>query len=397
MYYIFSDKFYTESENTMQVTAEVVEFFDSLFDSVNCYPGGSTKGKLRKAVKKTSPHHPFWTQAIKKIKKIKFEDSNSKLAIQAGKSRLVRVPSLEGWITTLESFIRISKLLFDKFNVDYYFARNINQDPLENFFGRVRALNYRNINPDANTFINSFKSLLISNLLSPHSKFSNCEVDDGETLLDINFLFSDNKENEENNINSSRPSTSRKQSSGIISKSEVILEKVKVQCSAYTAGYICRKMTKSLDCQSCLKTYVSSSNEKNIHTFINYRDYKSLKNKNLCYPNETFLILYRDASTYIHNYLNENCFKRYVFRNLSSQLYKYLKFSWLGCAKHFNIIKNIFLKYVIRLHVHNWCNIINKILKGDIEEKYVSKMEIPQKLALKKYKALKLRKKAINK
>lgn len=50
----------------METTAKVVEFFDKLFDSVNCKPGGATKGKLRKAVKIKSTHQAFWIEAIKK-------------------------------------------------------------------------------------------------------------------------------------------------------------------------------------------------------------------------------------------------------------------------------------------------------------------------------------------
>ncbi|CAH2088448.1 unnamed protein product [Euphydryas editha] len=40
---------------------------------------------------------------------------SSKLALQSGKPRLVRVPSVDGWITTLECFIRITKILFEKY------------------------------------------------------------------------------------------------------------------------------------------------------------------------------------------------------------------------------------------------------------------------------------------
>ncbi|CAH0730590.1 unnamed protein product, partial [Brenthis ino] len=58
---------YTGSSSSMETTAEVVEFFDELFDSVNCYPGGATKGKLRKAVKMNSPHVQFWTEVIKNL------------------------------------------------------------------------------------------------------------------------------------------------------------------------------------------------------------------------------------------------------------------------------------------------------------------------------------------
>lgn len=177
----------------MATTAEVVEFFDALFDSVNGHPGGAQKVKLRKAVKVNSEHVAFWTQAIRKLKMIKFEDCQSKVAIRLGKPRFVRVPSLDGWITTLESFIRISKDLFQKYGVDYYYPRNINQDPLENYFGRVRVLNYRNVNPNATTFTYAFKSLLLTNILSPHSKFANCEEDKGDSIIDIGFLFGDVK------------------------------------------------------------------------------------------------------------------------------------------------------------------------------------------------------------
>lgn len=45
----------------------------------------------------------------------------------------MRVPSLEGWITTLESVERIAKLLFNEYNVEYFFPRNLNQDPLDFF------------------------------------------------------------------------------------------------------------------------------------------------------------------------------------------------------------------------------------------------------------------------
>ncbi|XP_045501632.1 uncharacterized protein LOC123698870 [Colias croceus] len=46
-----TDNIHTGSSSSVATTAEVVEFFDDLFDSVNCYPGGATKGKMRKAVK----------------------------------------------------------------------------------------------------------------------------------------------------------------------------------------------------------------------------------------------------------------------------------------------------------------------------------------------------------
>ncbi|CAH2096251.1 unnamed protein product [Euphydryas editha] len=231
---------------TMETTADVVEFFDNLFDSVNGSPGGS-KGKLRCAVKSSSPHQEFWRKSIRIIKNMRYVDTNSKLAKQAAKPRHVRVPSLDGWNTTLESFLGLAKLLFTEYRIEFFYPRLLNQDPLENFFGRIRAINYRNTNPDANTFVYAFKSLVLSNILSPHSKFSNCEEDDGATLIDLNFQFNSLKNNnyDENalpcrELNAPSSSKGPSDTEGNIFQN-VINEKVRVQTSAYTAGYICRK------------------------------------------------------------------------------------------------------------------------------------------------------------
>lgn len=128
---------------------------------------------------------------------------------------------------------------------------------------------------------------MLTNLLSPHSKFANCEVDDGDSLLDVSFLFDDTANENENISNTSFiiPSTSQtrhcpiSQGGSLISKVDVVLEKIKVQCSAYTAGYLCRKLTKKNQCKSCINTYTSSSTE-NIHMFIKHREYDMLKNDN---------------------------------------------------------------------------------------------------------------------
>ncbi|KAL4720965.1 hypothetical protein ACJJTC_019225 [Scirpophaga incertulas] len=117
---------YTGNSGTMETTAEVVEFLDRLFDSVKRKCRWSCKRKTKKSCKPNSGHVEFWTESIKKIKSIMFEDSGSEVALQAGQARLVRVPTIEGWITTLESFVRLTNLLFQKYRVDYYYPRNVN-------------------------------------------------------------------------------------------------------------------------------------------------------------------------------------------------------------------------------------------------------------------------------
>lgn len=367
-----------------------------MFDSVNCHPGGSRRGKLRRAVKPNSEHFVFWQRAINILKKIKFEDQFSKTALKSGKHRLVRVPSLDGWICTLESFIRLSNILFTQYDVDYFYTRYINQDPLENFFGRIRALNYRNTNPDCWTFVNSFKSLLLTNVLSPDSKYANCEVDNGETIIDLNFLFESKDSNKENVMVSPLSISQEDDSfaSGSDLKIQAKKEKMSVQCSAYTAGFVAKKINAKTNCKKCYESCYCA-NAEDVHKYILYREYKALKNRNLAYPKDNFVRLYRLATNIIHNFLNEYGHKILVRATLKKYLEHHLHFSWLGCSKHKKEMKERFINYISKLHTYYWCIGINRILKGSVEEKFArSKI---QNLALKKHKILYCRKKTLNK
>jgi len=65
-------------------------------------------------------------------------------------------------------------------------TRNINQDPLENFFGLIRSHGRRNINPSCSQFCGSYKTLLINNFTAKRSVGSNCEnINDGDLLFTL--------------------------------------------------------------------------------------------------------------------------------------------------------------------------------------------------------------------
>ncbi|XP_028164877.1 uncharacterized protein LOC114356002 [Ostrinia furnacalis] len=167
----------TPASSTMGTTSEAVLFFDR-FDSVNGSRGNSAPGKMRGPVKEVegvSKHVEFWQEAIRTLNNIYFVEPNT--------NNKKYVPSLKNWIITLKSFISIwFEIKLE--GVHLFYPRNLNQDPLENFFGRIRALNHRSNSPSPYIFQTSFKSLLITNLLGPQSRNTNCESDLGETLVD---------------------------------------------------------------------------------------------------------------------------------------------------------------------------------------------------------------------
>lgn len=71
-------------------------FFDKLFDSLNCGSYGVVPGKpLKSAVKANSAHHELWSASLPVLKSMKFDTSRY-------------VPSLTGWVKTIENVIMSS-------------------------------------------------------------------------------------------------------------------------------------------------------------------------------------------------------------------------------------------------------------------------------------------------
>lgn len=70
----------------------------------------------------------------------------------------------------------------------YLMPRTFNQDPLENFFGRIRQSGQRNINPTPADFSAYYKSLLVNQMTPFHSVGSNCEEDSSEVFLTLQRL-----------------------------------------------------------------------------------------------------------------------------------------------------------------------------------------------------------------
>ncbi|KAK9752940.1 hypothetical protein QE152_g3808 [Popillia japonica] len=153
-------------------TADVLMFFDTLFDSVNGNNLYAPPGKpLRSAVTENSGHVSFWQSSIPILQSMYF--------IQTNRSREIRIPSLRNWIFSLRGFIYLSKKLLP--TVKYLPMRVFNQDPVENFFPQVRSHSVRN--PTCSVFINTFKSLIVNNLTGARCVGGNCEEDESSGPL----------------------------------------------------------------------------------------------------------------------------------------------------------------------------------------------------------------------
>lgn len=134
-------------------TADVLLFFDKLFDSVNSNGIYSPPEKpLRSAVTENSAHVVFWQSAIPILESMHFKEIRS--------SKEIRIPSLKNWVFSLRGFIYLTNKLLPI--LKYLPLRIFNQDPLENLFSQVRSHSVRN--PTCAVFISTYKSLVINNL-----------------------------------------------------------------------------------------------------------------------------------------------------------------------------------------------------------------------------------------
>lgn len=159
IYSFFSGGFIESQIGPLQIptkagydTAMALDLFNKIFDSVNAHTL-HPQTPLRIAVTKNSKHHKFWPYAIKRLSNMRYVDPKTKLPVKC-------IPSLKNWVFTLRGFQKIWKIVESK-GIRFLKTRNINQDPLENFFGLIRSHGRRNINPSCSQFCGSYKTLLI--------------------------------------------------------------------------------------------------------------------------------------------------------------------------------------------------------------------------------------------
>lgn len=113
-------------------TAEFLKFFDSVFDSVNGCGIFDAGGKILKTsvdvVSEETIHTRFWKEAIDRISTMHTVDVNGRTKVP---------PTFKNWSFTLKNYLQLRNKL-KSLGFKKFCPRFINQDPFENFFGRIR-------------------------------------------------------------------------------------------------------------------------------------------------------------------------------------------------------------------------------------------------------------------
>ncbi|KAI4456627.1 transposase is4 [Holotrichia oblita] len=262
--------------------------------------------------------------------------------------------SLRNWIFTLRSFIYVwNKLKNNGFK--YISPRCFNQDPVENFFSCVRSHGVRNTNPTCSGFISSTKSLLINNLVSPHSPGSNCDEDDTIGVLSTLKSFFEKR------ITVEEQATFNIME---ISSSTPVQRHATDFTTPYVAGAVAKKILKRLECSEC-RMKMESGTVLSQNTLIRNRQYKDNK---LFHPTSNFTNAFHRLASTLHHILPSLVTNVGIKRQIRQSIDK-ANYSDIFCGEHPEYAEN-FIKITFNVIFFYYIRNINCILYGnDVRQK----------------------------
>ncbi|KAL0881407.1 hypothetical protein ABMA27_001275 [Loxostege sticticalis] len=345
-----------------QDTADVIIFFDSLFDSLNGSFDNHKKRSGKPLLGPVTPHSQHkkeWSKAKNILRSMKFVDSKG--------IRTASVPSLKNWLTTIENIEYLVFVLSKKYNLTSLWMRHFNQDPLENFFGCIRSHGYRNNMPTCAGFEVAFAALLINNLSSLHSPGANCEYDDCKIFKTLNTLFFD--EPEMSSCTAEVDFEDCNSDDIFVCLSEKRKDpKIRAQLE-YVTGYVLKKNYKK-KCETCKESLFDRSKE----SIIQIREFFDNK-KCLTYPSQALLKCFSHIQDVVIRIIQNDSRKNNIQAYIKTILSIVIDYSFINCVEHkADIIKKL-ENVSLNLFIYNWCKDTNKILAGSRSD-YDSRDEV---------------------
>lgn len=312
-------------------TAEALNFFNDLFDSVN----GSDKvhkedNDLRHAVSDNSMHHSFWTNAKIVLRGMNYIDKVSYEIVK-------KVPTLTNWTFTVDGFQKLWNILHTKFDFHKLNTRYCNQDPLENFFGQIRSHAVRHINPTPSQFQESFITLLVSNMKSISIVGGNCEAaDDSFMLLSLEECLKVDTSNVEVHGVARNDDIDDDEAHDLLSDNNVEDNTV-ASFSDYSLLMINSILKEINNCSEC----------------------------DLCFKSSEFSVCTKQIVNRVFKLLKTRSHRRNIAQVLIASFEEWdIDMSWHECIEHSNNeILDIMVRVIVTKSIIWWCNEKNNILK----------------------------------
>ncbi|XP_043470970.1 uncharacterized protein LOC122504119 isoform X1 [Leptopilina heterotoma] len=226
-------------------TAWVCAFFNKLADAFNGKVQTDEQSPFRTLLTDDSFHIPFFKEAISILTRMRFVDKKTKILVTR------QPPTLRNLISTIRGFIHLWEKL-KGLGFKNLKTKHLNQDPLENFFSRIRACGNSNRKPTCYQFIGSFKTLVINNMSKSRSDRANC-IDDGSNFV-LSWQNYFGPIDVEPQTNSTRPAVNVPKSKlkATYCKTDPIPEKSTISTATdFVLKQICKKLPSFGSCEVC--------------------------------------------------------------------------------------------------------------------------------------------------
>lgn len=347
--------------NDSSSTAYLLLFFNNMFDTINC-GGKPVAGTFRGSITDSNKfkYYEFWNYAISKLEKMEYIDPDT------GNTNN-RTTVIQKTISTLKGYMELTKICLS-LGMKEVSLRRMNQDGLENFFGSVRAVCHNSKSPIASHFRPGYTNLILTNLTSQHSIYSNCEEDGDRSLLknvcelydDLNTFMTDSIDND---------AEAKMDVGEELVKLEVDIDglfemsSVENEAMALISGTACKDVIASTKCESCINTLEAYCPLES-HRAINAIDSVIPR---LTYPTLLFMNRFKLLYQSVEITLPFVAHEKNLFRKLIASLSD-VDVVGIGCKEHRDEIACKMKKVAINICLANFIKQINGILTKKIVE-----------------------------
>lgn len=330
-------------------TAELLIFFDNLFDSTNGSFGQSSAGKpLRGFVSDKSAHVRFWRSAVNVLETMEF--------IKSKPTDRSKPPVLNGWIKTIRGFIQINRILMVH-GFKAFAPRMFNQDPLENFFCQIRQYGIRNTNPTCAAFASFYKALIVKNIRY-HPQTANCEDDMSHCLSTLREMLHSNKDNQEIQV------PDRWHPPEVTLQDVTQIEKATL---SYISGFICNHLFKKITgCDICKLNLLHNNADIDEfhHKLVSIKEYDPFVKK-LVYANvdliKNIIKIYEMLQSYVPSAIDKTNIRVRIISVLRCKI----NFNFEECP-HREEIETFIFSHFVKIYIYNYVKKLNNILMGKL-------------------------------
>ncbi|XP_076285771.1 uncharacterized protein LOC143211731 [Lasioglossum baleicum] len=225
--------------------AEVLNFFNKLFDSVNGHVA-AVEVAPRTVISEASAHEEFWSDAMRSLKCMCYVHPLTKMPVSGALC-------LKNWMKTISSFQILWRCLKTQ-GFDNCKTRSINQDPLDIFFGCIQSVENQNVHSTPYSFQMACKIKFINNITSSQSVGLDCEdVCSGDFLFALKKVLTE--EVEEEDIQSAVSEVAMEETSAASQNTENIAQEEyeEINNCAILKKIICVSLHKQ--CQLCKASF----------------------------------------------------------------------------------------------------------------------------------------------